>query len=588
VAGIVLSSACYLSLASGEQRPGSAIALFAAALYHWLFYWDAGPDPDAAATPALSDAALSGAGDEDGGPAHLMLSAPLRLNTGDRDAHWLLAESSWAGVFTEPQFLGLARWVWKVSTCLLVLQFVTPMRRHWQAASAEDAEGRKPRRRDRATDRALAGIYLLFMGTAAMLSVLLAALLLVVALTAYLPIPRIDQAVRWIVVHTSAMLGDSYMLAHCPVQFAAMRTQVARDLAWLQGRCEKVAVVAHSQGAALAHRVLKDSDYSRDNLKAFITFGQGISKLELLWQLDWNLQARRKAHRSRVLVTSGMACAGLPAVGWVLGHWVHAALVQALTGLPWLLVLLIVGFACIASGVRQAVHAVCDEVERKFSLPQTGFTWNDYYASADPVANGPLVPPRQQHQTGGDNVTLLPRACDEVYNSASVTFDHNGYLRNQDDFLPRLLNDLVDAAYGDTTDSAQPPELVPRTYIKAASRRRRRLVRWLVTARIAAVALFTALTWTDPGKALEHPMRHLTHLLAAPTAMSSDPAVRVLFAAATTTTAYLAAVAVWQAAIRYSTLHFFHHTNPATTPTHVSRDALANQVGRSGLPSRTT
>jgi hypothetical protein len=30
-----------------------------------------------------------------------------------------------------------------------------------------------------------------------------------------LPIPRIDQAVRWVAVKISAVLGDSYMLAHC-------------------------------------------------------------------------------------------------------------------------------------------------------------------------------------------------------------------------------------------------------------------------------------------------------------------------------------------------------------------------------------
>jgi hypothetical protein len=63
---------------------------------------------------------------------------------------------------------------------------------------------------------------------------------------------------------------------------AAMRTQVARDLRWLQGRCEKVAVVGHSQGAAIAHQVLKNGDYRPESLRAFITIGQGISKLHLL------------------------------------------------------------------------------------------------------------------------------------------------------------------------------------------------------------------------------------------------------------------------------------------------------------------
>ena len=62
------------------------------------------------------------------------------------------------------------------------------MRRHWRAAN------RGPGRR--AADRALAWVYLLFMGVAAILAVLLATVLLVVALADYLPIPRIDKAVR--------------------------------------------------------------------------------------------------------------------------------------------------------------------------------------------------------------------------------------------------------------------------------------------------------------------------------------------------------------------------------------------------------
>jgi hypothetical protein len=41
------------------------------------------------------------------------------------------------------------------------------------------------------------------------------------------------------------------------------------------------------------------------------------------------------------------------------------------------------------------------------------------------------------------------KPCNQVYNSGSVLFDHNRYLRNQDQVLSRLLNDLVAAAYSD-------------------------------------------------------------------------------------------------------------------------------------------
>jgi len=560
-----------------EQRPGSAVALLAAALYRWLFFWNARPDPQSASQPILSDVVLSSAGGEDDQPAHLVLSAPLQLSTGDCDARWLLAESSWADLFTMPRFLGLGRWVWKVSTCLLVLQFVTPMRRHWRAAGPARGLSRT------LMAEVLAGIYLVLMGVAAVLSVLLAALLLAVALAAYLPIPRIDKAVRWVVVNISAVLGDSYMLAHCPVQFAAMRTQVARDLAWLQDRCERVAVVAHSQGAALAHRVLKDGTYHRGSLKAFITLGQGISKFDLLWRLDWDPNAHRKAQRSRVLVTLGMGCAGLPAVALVVGHWANAALFKGLTRLPWWLLLIAVGFAGIAWGVHQAIDAICHDVEQDLGLPDSAFSWSDYYASADPVSNGPLAPgfTAGQRQPAGGEALLVPSPCNEVYNSGSLTLDHNGYLRNQDELLPSLLNDLVAAAYSKGVNVGDRPELVRHSDVAESSQRRRRLVRWLVAARVAAVGLFSGMLWVNPGQALKGPMSQLMH---APAGMGNDSA-RLLTAVLLTAAFYLTAVIAWRGAVRRSVRTFFRKAEFPATATQAEPGAPASQATLKGVPA---
>jgi hypothetical protein len=526
-----------------EQRPGSAIILLATALYRWLFSWNQRPDRP----PALHEVALARAGHGDDQPAHLTLSVPLHLNTGDRDARWLLAESSWADLFTVPGFLGLACWIRKVSTCLLVLQFFIPMRRHWRAAAPVTRLSR-----GQAADLALAGVYLALMGVAAMLSVLLAAFLLAVALAAYLPIPRIDKAVRWVVVHISAMLGDSYMLAHCPVQFAAMRTQVASDLAWLQGRCKRVAVIAHSQGAALAHKVLVDGDYCRSSLKAFITLGQGISKLDLLQRMDWDPRAHRKAQLSRVLVTFGMACAGLPAVGLVAGHWANAVVVKALTALPWWPLLITIGFAGITLGVIQAMQALGHGVEQHLSLP---VSWNDYYASADPVSNGPLARGStgcQDRPGGGKALCSF-----QVHNSGSVVFDHNGYLRNQDELLPRVLNDLVAAAYGEGPDTTNRPELVRSNDVADSAQRRRRLLRWLIAARVAAVGLLAMLLRVDLGRDLMGPMNQLTHLLGGHAGMSNDAPARLVAAVLITAAFYIIAVIAWQAALRRSVRLFF-------------------------------
>jgi hypothetical protein len=538
-----------------EQRPGSAIASFASALYRWLFCWSSRPQLWPASPPALSDTVLStvpGTGDE---PAHLTLSVPLHVSTGERDARWLLAESSWAGLFTPPRFLGVARWIWKVSTCLLVLQFVIPMRRHWHRARRPDKVWHR-----RLADRVVAACYLVPMGVAAMLSVLLSLVLLALAVVEKLPIPRIDQAVRWVAVRISAVLGDSYMLAHCPVQFAAMRTQVARDLRWLQERCEKVAVVAHSQGAAIAHQVIKDRGCRPGNLRAFITFGQGISKLHLLQRMDWDAQAHRAAWWSRLLVTTGLLVAGLPALGLLAGHWASATVVKTLVSLPVSVSLLAAGFVTIMAGVLAAVHAVCGDVEQDLGLPDTGFWWSDYYASADPVSNGPLLPgpgPAPEHdRAASPRAWLLPdqRHCHQVYNSASILFDHNRYLRNQDQLLSRLLNDLVAAAYGDSNAG---PQVVRDDDLIKVGRRRHRLVLGLIAARVASAALAAELWRVNLGPLLKSPMNRLVHLFA-PHAGMDDGLARLLAAVLITAVAYIAAVIVWRIAEGYVVGRFFH------------------------------
>src|SRR5262249_25508354 len=163
-------------------------------------------------------------------PAHVRLAVLLGLGAERREARWLFAESAWAHLFAPPRFLDLAHWLWKVSTCLLVLQFITPMRRHWYQARHISAQTEPPWYWSAAVHAVAALSYAVLMGFAATLSVLTSLVLMIMALAAKLPIPRIDQAVHWVVVRLSAVLGDTYVLAHCPVQFAAMRTKVARDL----------------------------------------------------------------------------------------------------------------------------------------------------------------------------------------------------------------------------------------------------------------------------------------------------------------------------------------------------------------------
>lgn len=364
-------------------------------------------------------------------------------------------------------------------------------------------------------------------------------------------------------VKLSAVLGDSYVLAHCPVQYAAMRTQVAHDLASLEARCDKVVIVAHSQGAAIAHQVLKDGAYSKERLQAFITLGQGISKLHLLRRMDWDPQASRAAFWTRLLVTIGLLCAGLPALGILLSRWINATILELAARFPANLVLIVAGFLAIVLGVVHAIRVVGDEIEHDLLLPGAGtqFSWIDYYASADPVSNGPLTagsvagspvgaPWVQDH--GRD-----PRPCDEVYNSGSILTDHNGYLRNQDQLLSKLINNVVAVTFGDPNGDAAGPRLVHDEDLTEVKRRRHRLVAMLVGDRMLAATVGVVLWWFNPGPLLKDPMNSLVHLVAPHTGMG-DRLARFIAAAILMALFYVVVVLVWRILERRSISHFFH------------------------------
>ena len=81
--------------------------------------------------------------------------------------------------------------------------------------------------------------------------------------------------------------------------------------------------------------------------------------------------------------------------------------------------------------------------------------------------------------------------------------DHNGYLRNRDQFLSKLLNNLVAAAYGRQKDKDEPlgvrrkdenqPFLVCPEDLNLVSTRRRRQIAYLVIARVITIGFGLAL-----------------------------------------------------------------------------------------------
>ena len=72
----------------------------------------------------------------------------------------------------------------------------------------------------------------------------------------------------------SAGVGDLYIVLTSPIQRAALSSAVQRDIDWLRDQgCERIAVVAHSQGGYVAYQALTEP-WPR-TVSLFITFGSG-------------------------------------------------------------------------------------------------------------------------------------------------------------------------------------------------------------------------------------------------------------------------------------------------------------------------
>jgi hypothetical protein len=296
--------------------------------------------------------------------------------------------------------------------------------------------------------------------------------------------------------------------------------------------------------------------------------------MHLLQHLDWDPQYAGDAWWTRTLVTFGLACAGLPAFALLLSHWLSAAVFHTLATLPFSAPLIVGGLLIVALGVIRTTRRLKAAVERDLHLPPacTRFIWTDYYASADPVSNGPLSDPDSDKCT-------LPRPCNEIYNSGSLVTDHNGYLRNRDQFLSKLLNNLVAAAYGRQKDENEPicrngenqPFLVCREDLKPVNTRRRRQITYLVIARMITIGFGFALLLYYHLSAVDAQMSGLLHAIPPHAQVGDSPArlLTVLLIAIATYTAFLIPRRIWE---RRAARKFFrmatHFNPPAEQPEH--------------------
>jgi hypothetical protein len=418
----------------GEQPRGDTLVGFGEPLIRSLRQWVEGRE---IGTAAISESKLSEAQLGADEPAH----AVLEFTLGDRPRHtWLLAESWWADEFRRPPFMKLAGWLLTIGPWAIIshasrwLRHAPKVQRPYQ---------------------------LLKIILAVPLSVLMQLVVAAMAVLAWLPIPVLRRLISGVLLRITGTLGDSYVLLENPVQKAAAIDALHCNVEWLADRCDAVAVVAHSQGAAIARLML--ADRRPPKVALLVTFGSGVAKLTELGSLSTERLARVVR---TMLAVSLVVIALFPRAR-------SLVMDEDLRSLVWTFYL-IMPLTIVATAVTLVWKEITDWPERAAALSLAPLDWIDYWATSDPVPNGPLVP--------GGKVDTLQQV--KLTNRISWLTDHSGYWDNRDEFVLPLVREL-DRRAGTGVFASDETLAIP-----AVPTRRARV--WVLVAARAGIGLLAA------------------------------------------------------------------------------------------------
>lgn len=282
----------------GQHKKGATLLQFGTPLIRWLKSWYR-PTNENENVEYLRvvDARLTGQSNDPAVPANAELVIDRLPDETDPDPassekRWLFAECWWAKSFSPPSYADLAFWSLQILPYTLAAHFDRRLQRasmqvyalffarSLQKTGLLDRPMRWNDGIARVVQYCLESIYFV-MGL--LLAPLLLTILLLLLLVGLIPIRWVRSAVGRVQHGLAGTIGDSYVLLSEDIVAGAIYGQVRRDLAWLAQRCRAVVVVAHSQGAAIAHRVLQMGGPQGCDL--LITFGSGLRKLSEIRQL---------------------------------------------------------------------------------------------------------------------------------------------------------------------------------------------------------------------------------------------------------------------------------------------------------------
>lgn len=430
----------------GEQPKGETLLTTADPLIRWIRRWLRGR-----AVVVFRDARLNLSSRGQDEPAHATVSITPQKDQAIPAQRWMVAESWWGAEVRRPEFYELAGWMLTTGAWMIVSHFIRP--------------GGGGRVRD-TVSRVLR---LLF--AALPLVILSQVLVAALATLALLPIPKLRAALSGVLLKLTGVVGDTYVFVENKLQQAAIIAEVRRHLAWLGSQCGRIAVVAHSQGAAVAHRAFKSANLP--NATLLITYGSGISKLEEIeWISERDPDSFREAYLSVPLSAISAFCAARLLWYYWSDPWASRGLFWVVAA--WMSLLVVLSKAWRS---REALQ----QHMRSLALP-THARWCDIFATGDPVPNGPIQ--------GVPRIKTV-----RVTNLRSWLSDHTTYWKNTSEFVPEVAKRiLVKAGFGNLLTK----ELCAR--VRAAGRTHRNCVAWLVFIRYATFAAFALTPLAFAGK----------------------------------------------------------------------------------------
>jgi hypothetical protein len=431
----------------GNQAGGDTLLQCGEPLLRWVRRWLSQLPQEHGDISVIESHLISSEGDVM--PGHAIAELSLSSSEGGRHIErWVLAESTWAKKVHQPSFQNIAGWMLTVGTWMLLSYGI-----------------RSPHERNKLDWRHIADVILILLSVAA--AVVIQVLIIILALLAILPIPRLRAALSNTLLLLTGFLGDSYVLLESEMQRKAIVAKVRKDLDWIAAKCDLVAVIAHSQGAAVAHRALRSKE--PENISLFITYGSGLAKLE---------QLKLMSEINRGILRLAYLAAPVAFVSTIIDVRVYLRFLDvplAVAGAIFLAIVAIGLMWTLISEMQRDQPRLEEEMER-LSLQgiRPNLKWLDLSSSADLISNSSLQP-KHGHIGGYEFRT--------VTNIRNIFLDHTWYWKNQADFIPAVVQELA-------LSLSRLNIFVPNStkILEDAAKKHASCVSWLVLTRLASAS----------------------------------------------------------------------------------------------------